>query len=88
MIQVKVGLFCLNSGLEIPHIAGAVAMSPNNQHVKKNRQSGLDDIALGVFYDFKQFPKIECQTRLVCANHPNSIYIALRYVFGFGGYSF
>ena len=83
MVQVKVGLFCLNWKLEIPHIAGAVAMSPNNQHVKKKiRQSGLGDIVLGVFYEFKCFPELECQTRLVCANHPNSICIALRYVFG------
>ena len=79
---------CLNWKLEVPHIACAVAMSPNKQHVKKHRQSGLGDIVLGVFYEFKRFPQIECQTRLVCSNHPNSICIALRYVFGFGGYSF
>ena len=39
---------CLNWKLEVPHIACAVAMSPNKQHVKKHRQSGLGDIVLGV----------------------------------------
>ena len=44
---------CLNWKLEVPHIAGAVAMSPNKPHVKKHRYSGLGDIVLGVFHEFK-----------------------------------
>jgi len=65
-----------------PHIAGAVAMSPNKQHAKKHRQSGPDDILLGVFYEFKR----SNDSRKY--NVKRGLCIALRYVFGFGGYSY
>ena len=49
MVQVKVGML----ELEAPQIAGAVGMRPKNQKVYNYRQSDLDGIVLGVFYEFK-----------------------------------
>ena len=65
MVRVKVGLF----ELELPYIADIVGTNPKNQQVKNYRKSDLGDIVLGMFYEFKRFPKIKYQTRLVCSIH-------------------
>ena len=85
---------CLNQELEVPHIACAVAMSPNKQHVKRHRQSGLGDILLRVLFEFKRFPQIECQTRLMhCGEICVYVNVYVSYFCTkrgdrFGGYSF
>ena len=65
MVRVKVGLF----ELELPYIADIVGTNPKNQQVKNYRESDLGDIVLGMFYEFKRFPKAKYQTQLVGPIH-------------------